>query len=59
VYNLLFFKYLELFHSEISFDENEEDDIIIRAWELSKRILIYCLYVTLPLFKFHVCILLR
>ncbi|KAL5657787.1 hypothetical protein ACJX0J_030950, partial [Zea mays] len=29
--------------SEISFDENEEDDIIIRAWELSKRILIYCL----------------
>ncbi|XP_066390009.1 protein ENHANCED DOWNY MILDEW 2-like isoform X2 [Miscanthus floridulus] len=28
---------------EISFDEIEEDGVIIRAWELSKRILIYCL----------------
>lgn len=28
---------------EISFDEIEEEGVIIRAWELSKRILIYCL----------------
>ncbi|KAL6838985.1 hypothetical protein ACP4OV_031212 [Aristida adscensionis] len=28
---------------EISFEDIEEEDIIMRAWELSKRILIYCL----------------
>ncbi|RLM85862.1 uncharacterized protein C2845_PM04G16980 [Panicum miliaceum] len=28
---------------EISFQDIEEEDIITRAWELSKRILIYCL----------------
>ncbi|CAN6173836.1 unnamed protein product [Urochloa humidicola] len=28
---------------EISFEDIEEEDIITRAWELSKRILIYCL----------------
>ncbi|KAK3123209.1 hypothetical protein QOZ80_8AG0626260 [Eleusine coracana subsp. coracana] len=28
---------------EISFEENDEVGIIIQAWELSKRILIYCL----------------
>jgi hypothetical protein len=35
-----------LLHREISFEDlDEEAGIITRAWELSKRILIYCLYV--------------
>jgi len=34
---------MELFCREISFQGIEEEDIITRAWELSKRILIYCL----------------
>lgn len=36
---------LDIFFREISFEEIEEMGVIIRAWELSKRMLIYCLYV--------------
>ena len=55
-YIVSYFSYMELFCREISFQDIEEEDIITRAWELSKRILIYCLYVTLPVVEFHVYI---
>jgi len=38
---------LKLFHREISFEDIDAEGIITRAWELSKRILIYCLYVNI------------
>ncbi|KAM0864881.1 hypothetical protein ACQ4PT_043646 [Festuca glaucescens] len=43
IWSLIFFLYLNYFR-EIPFEDSDDDeDIVTRAWDLSKRILIYCL----------------
>lgn len=50
--------FLYFIDREISFEDIEDEDIITRAWELPKRILIYCLYVTYSRIIFFVFIVL-
>ena len=46
VYGLLYSSHTWDYFREIPFEDSDNDeDIITRAWDLSKRILIYCLYV--------------